>query len=360
MAILHINLPRLRANLDIAARTCERRGLAFLPVTKLIQSRPDILARIDHSALSRLADVNVPNLARLDKTSQKDRVLFRTRFQDADEIARHATRVFLSNPAVAKALGQAREAIDPGNPLEVMLVVEAGDLRDGVPWEEAPSVLRSITDEPGVRVRGLAANFGCLAGALPSPELLAILAERYRRLKKNCGLPLEEFSLGGTVCWDMVRDGLTPPEFTELRMGEACFFGWNTSRRQRIPELSNDVFRIDLEVLEIWNKNVPPPASDAIYLGFNAFGEHVKQPFIGQRRRAVLEGGENVAPWRSLESLISGVIPVGASHEYLVLDCENASAGIAAGDRISFRPAYEAVTRCFMSSFIEILPGEEP
>jgi hypothetical protein len=42
-----------------------------------------------------------------------------------------------------------------------------------------------------------------------------------------------------------------------------------------------------------------------------------------------------------------------------VLDCEHAATAIAAGDLLPFRPAYEAVTRCFLTSFIEILPGEE-
>jgi predicted amino acid racemase len=238
----------------------------------------------------------------------------------------------------------------------MLLMVETGDLRDGIPWADLPGVVRSLAREPGLVLRGLGTNLGCLAGAVPDGQALETMAEGLRAVRRATGQPLPEFSLGGTVFWDTLARGPIPPEFTEFRVGEAVFFGWNTSLGKAVPGLS-PVFRLDLDVLEAWEKDVrSKPLGPA---GFNAFGLRSSQTLTGLRRRAVLDGGGNFAPAAALTPEDAGCILVGETHEYTVVDWQALGRPLVSGDRLSFRPAYEAVARSFLSPFLEWTRGEE-
>ena len=354
MATLHLRLAPLRRNLDRAEIFCRERRLTLLPVTKIFRSRIDLLQRLAHPALQRVADVHASNLASLDPRTIGERVQLRPRFGDLAESVRAATRVFLSDPLLARRLGAARVACG-GGPLGVTLMLEGGDLRDGITWEDLPSVVRETAAVPGLVVEGLGVNLGCLAGAVPQYGLLERWGEQLRHLRRSTGQPLPHFSLGGTVFWDLLRDHEVPPEFTELRLGEALYFGWNTSLGKAVEGFESDVFALDLEVLESWVKQVLPTPEG---VGYNAFGISSVQRLTGTRRRAVLDGGENLAPYRALVPEQAGVVLVGETHEYTVVDCHEA-VGVEPGSLLRFRPGYEAVARCFLSPYLDLQTGED-
>ena len=112
MAELLLHLDKLRQNLDTVLAFAKARNLDLLLVTKVIQSRPDLLTLINHPALSRIADLHAVNLAKLPR-GVTERAHLRPRVSNALETARHCDRVFLSDTRVAQALAQARESLGP-------------------------------------------------------------------------------------------------------------------------------------------------------------------------------------------------------------------------------------------------------
>ena len=93
-------------------------------------------------------------------------------------------------------------------------------------------------------------------------------------------------------------------------------------------------------------------------MGLNAFGDRPVHIFSGRRRRATLDGGENIAPLRALNPQASGIVPVGATHEYTVVDCTDAEEPVVPGMTMSFRPRYESIVRCFLSPHLNLVVGE--
>lgn len=356
MAHLTVNLSALRSNLVRVVQFCEARNLDLLLVTKVVQSRGSILSALGEGT-RRVADVHASNFEALDPQRHPVRAILRPTFGDATTVARLATRVFVSDPRLARVLGEAREALVPGHPLEVILMVETGDLRDGIPWDDLPGVVRSLAAVPGLDLRGLGTNLGCLAGAVPDQASLTRMADHLNSVRRQTGHPLPEFSLGGTVFWDVLEKGPIPPEFTELRIGEAVFFGWNTSLGGPVRGLSPSVFRIDLEVLEAWDKQVSAVPEGPV--GYNAFGSMTTQSLTGRRKRAVLDGGGNLVPLAALTPLDPGCILVGETHEYTVVDCQDSTRAVEPGGFLRFRPGYEAVARSFLSPFLVWKQGEE-
>ena len=348
MAELLFHVGKLRKNLDTVQAFAKARNLDLLLVTKVIQSRPDLLTLINHPALSRIADLHAVNLARLPQ-AVTERVHLRPKVSNALETARHCDRVFLSDTRVAEALGQARESLSlPA--LRVSVMVEAGDLRDGVPWDDLPTVVKHLASLKGIAVEGLGANLGCLSGIIPTSESMERCAAGLRRVRKLSGVQLPGLSVGGTVYWENLRQGF-PTEFTEFRLGEAAFFGFNTSKGVPIMELDEGVFTLDLEVLEVWKKTVGEIAPGEV--GLNAFGQRMHSTLTGLRQRAVLDGGENLAPMSALRPMDAKSFLVGQTHEYTVLDCTDAAVP-AVGGRLSFQAGYEAVARSFLSPFLQL------
>src|SRR6185369_8531267 len=120
----------LRSNVRLVSDFCAQRNLDLLLVTKVVQSRAAVLGALGDGA-AHIADVHATNFRGLSPESYPGRTILRPRLSDAKTVAIQATRVFLSDPALARHLGQLRRSMHPETPLEVTLMVEAGDLRDG-------------------------------------------------------------------------------------------------------------------------------------------------------------------------------------------------------------------------------------
>lgn len=354
MARLLVNHRKLRENYGRAAEFCLGIGVAMLPVTKLVLSRPSILAGLP--GLKRVADVHPSNLLRAREELGVLTELMRVRRCDLPDIRASCDAVFVSDPAMVRALSAALERDElaaPGQgilpPLPVMLHLEYGDLRDGVPVDHAADVLRGIASTPGLLAEGVSINLGCLDGALPDSGTLERIALDMRRLRRDSGQKLPRCSIGGSLFLSWLEGVRMPEEINELRLGESWFCATCATTGERYASFHDDVFVLELEVLESWTKNVSGNGQ-----GRNAQGGRTNEPFRGRRRRAVLEGGENVAPCADLKPLLPGAVVVGATHEHLVVDVTAMDKPPGCGDTLLFRPGYEAVTQAIMSPFVEI------
>ena len=113
-----------------------------------------------------------------------------------------------------------------GRRLDVLLKVDCGYHRVGVPPAEAPEVARRIADLPGRSLRGVFTHAGhaylatapgdVAAIARQEGELLAATAE----LLRSEGLPVGEVSVGSTPT---ARGAMTVPGVTECRPGNYVY-----------------------------------------------------------------------------------------------------------------------------------------
>ncbi len=124
----------------------------------------------------------------------------------------------------ARTLGDVFRAA--GRHLDVLLKVDVGYHRVGVPPDRAVEMAGRIADEPGLRLRGLFthAGHGYLAGdpsalatvAIAEGETLARVAQEARAV----GLPIEEVSVGSTPT---AFRAMAVPGVTECRPGNYVY-----------------------------------------------------------------------------------------------------------------------------------------
>lgn len=349
---LVINTKAVLENAVAVAELCRSRGISAWGVTKGLSGDPRLAEIYVKAGFAGIADSRLRNLR--DAASAGIRApLMMMRIampSELEELAATADVSLQSEVATIKALDRICASMRVTR--KVLLMTDVGDLREGF-WEtELAGAAKELRDlSGGVSVEGVATNFACASGVLPTPENMATLA-RFRDaaagiLKKD--LPV--ISVGGTCCLSAIERGLAPDEVNSLRLCEGVLLGLDTAFDREIPWLSRDTLRVDAEIVELKDKPSVPVGE----VGFQAFGEKPTFNDRGVRRRAILAIGRQDVNIDRITPTLMGAEIVGASSDHLIVDVTDAHdvGGLGPGCVMSFRPRYPAMLSCSTSRYVE-------
>jgi len=338
---LTIDLDLVRANARAISTRLRKTGIELVGVTKAVDGEPAVGQALLEGGCAGLADSRLPAMTRLAARALAPLTFIRAPQPDEVEtVAQVADRVLLSRPEIARGLGERA----PGYPIEVLLTVDLGDRREGVLPEHAAAVAAELAGLPHVSLAGVAVNFACLSGQLPSHELFARAEEVLGALADSCATePL--LSIGGTCCLQYV-DGYRPRFRTELRCGVALFHGWDIVSASAIEGLEPRDPVLTATVLECYRK---PPAPEGL-LGRDAFGRKpdVRLPQEDAWYALLYVGRRDCEP-HGMRPLIEGAWIAGMTSDVAVLV---APEPLEAGDEVSFAVDYEALVRAVTSPFV--------
>ena len=137
---LVIDLEKLRHNGQMLCQMAAADGLDSLAfVTKVFCAMPPMVAALEELPNPYLADSRIENLANYPATG-KQKILLRLPMpSQAEQVAAHADISFCSEPAALSALDRA--AGDLGRRHKVVLMVDMGDLREGVFFRDRADLL---------------------------------------------------------------------------------------------------------------------------------------------------------------------------------------------------------------------------
>lgn len=268
---------------------------------------------------------------------------------EAERVVRAADLSFVSEPRAMDALDAA--AADLGVRHRVVMMVELGDLREGVTRERLVEAAGAALRYEHLELVGLGTNLNCLNGVLPSEDKL-IQLPLYREiieLRHDASLPL--LSAGTSVTLPLLFAGGLPAGINHFRIGEALFFGRDLLRGETFDGFADDVFRLEARVLEVADKPTEPS------------GELGEDPFGGRRapalpsgttaRRAILDLGYLDADPRFLTPEDDGVEIVDASSDMLVVDVSGRAEATNVGDRLGFGLRYMGALKLMNSPYVD-------
>lgn len=357
MPELEINLDALAHNLRLVRHREQAWGFRFLPVLKMVASHPEIVAFLRRQGYGchGIADMTEHLLYGQEPPARAGRVLINLAPPDrTDDVVRLFERSSFSCEATFRALDAAARAA--GLHHEALLMVDIGDMREGIPQDEAPALLRAVAAAsqraargPGAHVAGIGVNLGCLYGTCPDEENMARLEALAARAGDLLGHALHRVSLGGTIFWNWFarRHGhgphLPPGCIMEFRMGDPLLLGWDMYRDQALlgGDFRQDIFRLTATVLEVTERDIRPPRQSV----HNGRGLPADCPVLGKRLRALVDCG-------SLHTDVQGLTLPGTdwritdfSGNYAVLDVSACPQAPVTGDHVRFIPSYWAVAR---------------
>lgn len=347
--LLTVDLARLRQNARTLIAWCRARGVEVTAVTKLVASHPTVVRALFEGGVASFADSHLGNLEKIRRLSLPVETML-LRPPMAWECARAPLAADICCASDVSTLQLlSRHAAKAGRSVKVVVMVEMGNLREGVLPCDAPAVCREVAALPNLRLHGIGTIFGCLSGVAPARGDLEKLAALRRNLEEELGQPLPLLSGGSGSNIQMLIDEGFPEGVNHLRMGEAFFMGVEALGRRPIPFLSQDVFRFHAQVLEV---RVKPSASSGD-MAMDAFGRYTAFDDRGLRRRALVATGRQEVVPEDLVCLDPRLTIAGATGDQMVVDVDGCSPDeYLPGSIIAFQPAYGAVLYAFNSPYV--------
>lgn len=346
-ARLVVNLSRIERNARILVRRLP--GVNIVGVTKVTCGDGRVAAAMVEGGVKALADSRHANLAGLREAGVDVPVwlLRGPRPDEAAETVRLADVSLNSELATIAALDAAAARL--GGVHRVVVMVDLGDLREGILPEEVVPFLDAVLPLRHVWLEGLGTNLSCYGGVAPSPENLGELVDLANVAAEMCGRGLT-VSGGNSSTLDLALGGNMPEGINNLRLGESILLGMNTlTRKPLMPELDLDAFIISAPVIECKMKPSLPIGDVAQ----DAFGHTPVFVDRGIRMRALCALGRQDAPPQGLTPCDDRVEVLGASSDHLVLDVDEMDEPPEPGDSIDFRPNYAALLQAYTSPYVE-------
>ncbi|MBU2610124.1 MAG: alanine racemase, partial [Chloroflexi bacterium] len=240
----------------------------------------------------------------------------------------------------------ADQATKRGKIHRVILMIELGDLREGILPSNIGSVVKETIGMQGIKLAGVGTNLACFGGVRPTEAKMQELSAIASNLQCKYGIRFEVVSGGNSANYQWFVSTPDVGLVNHLRIGEAMLLGCDTLTRERIPGLYIDTFTLVAEVIELKTKPSRPYGE----IAQDAFGRVPVFEDKGNMRRAILALGRQDVDVSAIKPRIK-INVLGASSDHLILDVRDS--GLEVGAEVRFNVGYSALLRAMMSPYVE-------
>ena len=354
-----MSVPRLEVRLDLVGHNTScmvqqlgARGIAVTAVTKAMLGSPLLAATVLDAGAAGLADSRVANVATLRDSGVSSPVtLLRTpMLSQVDRVVALCDASCNTELVVLAALSVAAQAQDRVH--GVILMVELGDLREGVMPDDLAAVARATRDLPNLELRGIGANLACRSGVVPDAANMAELSALAALVEHATGAELAVVSGGNSANLGWALGPGVTGRVNDLRLGEALLLGLDPLERRPLEGLRTDAVTLVAEVIE----SGPKPSVPWGTFAQTAFGERPGSVDRGEVVQTILALGRQDTDTADLRPP-SGMTVVAASSDHLVTWTEER---LEPGTEVTFRPGYSAVLRSMTSPTVDAVLLVEP
>ncbi|HKL67481.1 MAG TPA: alanine racemase, partial [Bacteroidales bacterium] len=235
---------------------------------------------------------------------------------------------------------------------KIMIIIETGELREGVLAEDFLDFYEKVFELPNIEVVGIGTNLSCLYGVLPNRDKLIQLSlyEQLVEAKFNKNIPF--VSGGSSVTIPLILNNTLPRGINHFRVGETLFLGTNVYDNSRYRNMKSDVFKLFVEVIEVSEKPMVPDGE----MGTNVEGEEYSfdESDIGKTScRAIIDLGLLDVDEEHITPKDKNIKFAGASSDMIVIDLGKNSKKYKVGDLIEFKLDYVGTLRLMSSRYID-------
>ena len=342
------DLNKIRHNINALLALCGEHGVSIAAVTKVVCADEKIVRVFEESGVSMLADARLENLEKI-KTSKPKLLLRAPAPDEAEETVRLCDISLVSETATILALGKAAERA--GKRHSIILMIDLGDLREGLLFTNREGILRTAkaaANERGIELLGVGTNLTCYGAIIPDETNLGELCDIADEIRAATGLPVPIVSGGNSSSLGLLKRGLVPEGVNHLRLGESILLGNDTAACRVMSGLAGDAFTLSTKLLEVQKKPSVPIGES----GANAFGERPTFTGEGEQIRGICKIGRQDTVADGLTPRDPSVRIIGASSDHLIVDLTRAKA-YQVGDVLDFNPDYGALLRAYTSPYVK-------
>ena len=328
------------------------RDIQWGVVTKLLCGNELFIRELLDMGVREMHDSRISNLKIIKDMNSDVRTVYikPPAKRSLEDVVRYADVSFNSEYETIAMLSE--EAGRQGKTHDIIIMIEMGDLREGVMGEDVLDFYGQIFKLPNIKVTGIGTNLNCLHGVMPTQDKLIQLSLYEQLIEAKFNVKIPWVSGGSSVTVPLMLNNMRPMGVNHFRVGEALFFGNNLFTNEPIKGMKTDVFKLYAEIIELTEK----PTTPIGYLGENVAGNtfDIEDRDFGETAyRAIVDIGlldmqpEHLIPEDEKIEIAE------ASSDMLVLDLGQARNNYKVGDVISFQLKYMGALRLLNSDYIE-------
>jgi predicted amino acid racemase len=346
---LEVDLDKIYHNARTLIKWLAPHGISVTGVTKATLGSPEITGVLLRAGVSALGDSHIENIEamRLAHVSAPIILIRSPMLSQADRVVTHADMSCNTELEVISKLSSAARRAKRTH--GVVLMVELGDLREGIMPGDLEKTVRQTLRFPNIALKGIGTNLACRSGVSPDAKNMAELSaladsiDDTFRPALGAGLGIVSGGNSGNLQWAL--SGADTGRINDLRLGEAILLGRETLHRQPIDGLHTDAITLIAEVIESKVKPSQPWGE----ITQNAFGEAPVVTDRGPISQAILAIGRQDTDPSGLDPP-PGIEIIGASSDHLIVD--SGRFRLSVGSEITFQPNYSALVRAMTSPFV--------
>lgn len=352
MATLKLCRSKLRHNFKRLNKLVAGSGADLSIVTKLLCGNKLFIEEVVSLGVKQVCDSRLTNLKVIKQINPKMETIYikppaknvipsLIKYADISLNTQYETLRLLS-----------KEALKQKKIHKVIIMVEMGDLREGVLKKDLINFYQKSFNLKGIKIIGLGTNLNCLHGVMPSSDKLVQLGlyKQIIELKFKHKMPV--LSGGSTVCLPLIKRKQLPKEINHFRVGEALFFGADLFSDGTLSGFYPNVLELSSSIIEIEQKPSIPegemkenPSGDMFEVDEKQYGK--------MSYRAIIDIGLlDVSPDFLIPQNPKHKI-IGASSDMIVVELGDNEEGLKVTNQIKFNMKYMGALSLMNSRYIE-------
>ncbi|MDD3511378.1 MAG: alanine racemase, partial [Fermentimonas sp.] len=262
MAQLVIQTEKIKENIKSLSDFFEKHNIQWSLVTKVFSGDKEFLKHILTDdvieKINSVGDSRLTSLRNLRAVNPNMRTIYIKPPAEvyAAEVVEYADISLNSSLNTIMALNEA--AGIQGKIHQVIIMIELGELREGVNRENLMSFYEKVFDLPNIDVIGLGSNLGCMYGIEPNYDKLLQLSIYKELISARFNKDLKFISGGSSITLPLINQGTVPKNINHFRIGEAAFFGVSPLKNEQFMNLHTDTFEFRANIIELEKKKIVP------------------------------------------------------------------------------------------------------
>lgn len=352
MAFLKLYRKRLQQNYEFLEKLLSDNGIEWGVVTKMLCGNKPYLEEVIRLGTREIHDSRISNLRAIKELDPDIQTVYikPPAKRAIPHVIQYADVSFNTELATIRMLSQEAQRQERFH--KIIVMIELGDLREGVMGEQVLEFYGEVFELPAIEIIGLGTNLNCLSGVMPSQDKLTQLVLYEKLIESTFGRNIPWVSGGSTVTLPLLMRHQLPVGVNHFRLGEGLFFGADLFHHTTFDGMRDDVFELEAEIIEIQEKPRVPhgrldrnPSGHTVQIDEADYGE--------THHRAIIDVGLLECEPEYLLPAHSDIEMLGGSSDMIVLDLGDNPHDYKIGDTVRFRLKYMGALGLMNSRYID-------
>ena len=353
MSVIQVHVPRIVKNIKKLNDYMDKHGKEWTLIQKVLGSNKDVLKELLKSKeIKRLHSVGDSHLSGLKAVKEIDPSIVTMYIKPpaikyVENVIKYADISLNTTFNTIEVLNE--EAKRQGKIHKVIIMIEMGELREGIVRENILEFYGRIFELENIEVIGLGTNLGCMYGVEPTYDKLIQLCLYEQLVEARFNKKMGYISGGSSITLPLIGNKKIPAGVNHFRIGEAAFLGTSPLNNKKFRNLSTATFHLKANIVELYKKDNQPDGK----ISEGNVGHTAELEIDSRSHRAIVDFGSLDVDPKNVSPRSKGIKFFGNSSDMTVYDIGSNPKNLKAGDVITFNLSYMAVAKLMNSRFVD-------